>query len=71
MNDQERAWESIVPSVANLTLRDFFAAMAMHAMISGGSPPPQDARTWAGGAYRLADEMLAVRKAKATGGNDA
>jgi len=47
-----------------MTLRDYFAAKAMQALIARGYPiaPPPDRTLTAFGAYAMADEMLKARE---------
>jgi hypothetical protein len=58
---------------AGMSLRDYFAAKAMQALITGrswahleGHGPGYIMESWATGAYQLADEMLKARKEPTT-----
>lgn len=55
------------PYEHGMTLRDYFAAKAMQAMIASeyaGSSPKTSAPRWAENSYAMADAMLAAREAK-------
>lgn len=57
---------SIVPPgftvpMQGMTLRDYFAAKAMHAVMVGPFPGSHDAGDFARHAYEIADAMLAER----------
>ena len=49
---------------AGMSLRDYFAGMAMQGMLAHDDSPPNeaDARLWANVAYTIADAMIAERK---------
>ena len=47
---------------SGMSLRDYFAAKAMHAILTDGSWHGHTSRTAADTAYEVADEMLEARK---------
>jgi hypothetical protein len=47
-----------------MTLRDYFAAKAMQAILTDGSWYGHTSKTAANQSYEMADEMLIARKAK-------
>lgn len=50
-----------MPMTHGMTLRDYFAAKAMHAVMVGPFPGSHDAGDFARHAYEIADAMLAER----------
>ena len=47
--------------ILGMTLRDYFAAKAMHALMTGEFPKAKDCIAYAKGAYEVADAMLKAR----------
>jgi hypothetical protein len=64
-NEQETRWDSAGLGCANgMTLRDYFAAKAMQAAITGCATRSEVGlySDWAGFAYEMADAMLKARE---------
>ena len=66
MNDEQQAFPDGLLNQDGMTLRDYFAAKAMHAFISGWigcSDYPETDMVVAEHAYSMADVMLKAREA--------
>jgi len=54
------------PDLNGITIRDYFAAIAMHALLRNEPPPPHETdmryREWADDAYQMASAMLKARR---------
>lgn len=60
---QEAAWnEAKLPSANGMTLRDYFAAEAMQALLVDAECGPNSVKDFAESAYIMADAMLKARE---------
>lgn len=60
--NKDGTWVAETPAGGGMTLRDYFAAKAMHAMIASGTVPTGIMLDTAKEAYQMADEMLKARE---------